>query len=1107
MSNNYTPAQELAIKTIDANVSVSAGAGSGKTRVLVERFREIVEEQKANADEILAITFTKKAAKEMKERVRSTFLAKVLDSCGAEKTFWQEQLTYLDRAQITTLDSLSGKVLRENPVEAQLDPNYALKEEYEMTDFKQEMIEKFLVTGIQQQDAALMALLECYGHNKLSGALESLQGILPGILAEGNLTKAYKCSPAYKQSVQAELVATAQNLIAGVDKATGKTAAKIIQLEAHVDELSEAIYGESLSEVAALIPGNLVCKALTDEILAFKEAYAAYILSITDSYACVLAGQWESVLKSFAAFYHQAQVEKEYYDFAFVASKAVEVLENFPSILQKYRQKYKYIMVDEFQDTNTEQKRLVYLLAGGYNYKLDDKRLFVVGDGKQSIYRFRGAVVRVFKEVRDDIAATKGKNIIMADNFRSTPQVMDACNCLFGYLLGNDANADVVAQDLTAHREAGPKPEMFVLESRTSDNKINRQAEARLIAQRIKDVVEADPDLHYGDVAILVSVIGSANVFVEALGQLGIGVALTDAKGFYEKQEIVDCYNLFTFCLNQRKDLPLLGLLRSPFFAVDDKALDELLAVKGEHTLWETMADSTQAAVRGAYATLEKLVTVANNLSLTELWNAMYEVLQVEVTLLGQEQGKEKLANVDKLRSMAADLTMKSSGSLEDFVQQLTILREADARAEAANVTKGENAVNIMTIHKSKGLEFPVVVLPSLDHGSKNDTALYRFCPGIGFGIKANIGFEERESSVYTAANEQIKKLEDEEKIRRLYVAMTRAEKYLILSTIKRITINKKGEESARVSGWFGAIEEVFTNPEHEELMSWHTCRVEEVLPLESISAEAKQISVSQETYERIEPVAGYSEIAPMIFSASALQEYDLCPRRFFYNHIAKMPRLEEEVLGDKTTAVSAKILGLIVHRALELQQEIPLPIALERAVKEQEASEQQKAKLQAVAATMLANYCQSPLYKELQGVPQEAEKEFTLELLALPEGKISFTGSIDCLLKYADGTLGIVDFKTGRAPVDGEEKQGYSRQLVIYALAAEKIYGQKVKQAQLHFLQNNSAWQLPINRAEEEEKLKTLMSALLTKKSEQDFAVLPTHCAYCSYKYFCKQK
>ena len=1101
----YTSTQEKAIKdTLNINVSVSAGAGSGKTRVLVDRFIELVATDKANSDEILAITFTKKAAKEMGERVRRALFTKQEKAVGKDKEKWQRQLEKLGKAQITTIDSFCHKVLRENPVESRMDPNFAVNAEFEIDEFVADLIQDFLSSQVAAENKEVLLLLENYLPSQLSTMLFGLTDNLEEILRETDLSLPYEKNLDAEGELQAAALSAYDALLA-VDNLSGAaTLTAMDKLKAQKPLFSKMLSAgeyESLAGFGGMLRSS---KKIKEPLEDFREALAALKSLALDKKALPIIKAWDKVLRTYQELLSKTADQKELYSFSTIATKAVEVLKTYPEILHRYRGKYKFIMVDEFQDTNQLQKELVYLLAGGRIDKLAGKRLFIVGDAKQSIYRFRGADVSVFKQVRDDIGKTGGENIVMADNFRSSKRIIATCNCLFQDLLTKDGAADVTAQDLTANRELGTKPTIFTIEMEKGEDKtLGDRVEANLAAQTIKDLLAKDKKLNYGDVAVLLPAISLATNFAAAFGQLGIPYTILDGKGFYERQENIDITNLLAFLLNNRKDYCLTGILRSPYFCFTDQVLTDLFKKKGENTLWETVARDQRDCCQKATEKLSRLQQAATGTGLEEIFTAIYAELQVEAVLLGQEFGREKLANVNKLRKLAVDFALQFSGSPRDFLQRFRTLRDVEAREGTAVIQDTDKAVSLMTIHKSKGLEFPVVYLPALQSKGRNDASGIVFRPEIGLGIKVmsedgSLG----ETSVYHAAKEENKKLEESEKIRQLYVAMTRAEDYLFLSSVKKIT-DREGTDAKE--NWFASLERVF-NPEEEngKFVLWKNITPKEVETQVAEKVISKPLVVPRETYERI--VSLDIQKQENVFTASALQEYDICPRRYYYNHVEEMPRVDPETKGEQGYKVAPYILGLAVHKALELTGELPLEEAIKKAVAQQDVSPSVEKLLVKQTRSLLTKYCASPLYLQNKDVPMETEKEFFQSLFKVAQEDIYFKGSIDGLFHYKDGNLGIVDYKTGHPPVNGAENIGYERQLLIYTWAAEEIFQQKVVSAQLHFLQNCTVQDLAEDRETAKEELQKLIIEIRSKKNEQDFRALPDNCQYCPYSYFCKK-
>lgn len=1129
---DFTPQQQMAIETLDRNVSVSAGAGSGKTRVLVERFLKILEDRKAAVLkeqllnnpvqapvlEILAITFTRKAAREMRERVQKGIRQRLAAADEAGKGYWQQQLQLADRVPITTIDSFCSQVLRENPVEAGLDPNFQVKEEYEIQDFRKKATETFVSGEVETDSDEIRALLQLYTADQLGQKLLGLLDDLPEILKEGDLGAPYEVNLSQETDRQIALESALDALLAARDQAGKQTREKLETLDSQRDALHELIADKKYGEFQKKIKG-LAARGKISDLVKDLRAAVDYLLTLPlDRAGADLARCWQKVLTRYQAFLKQQEEQREMYSFGYLSAKAVDLLERDPVVRQRYQSQFRYVMVDEFQDTNDEQKRLVYLLCGGDSKELKGKNLFVVGDAKQSIYRFRGADVSVFHQVREDIAKTGGENIVMDDNFRSAPEIITACNTLFDDLLGHDAKSDVTAQPLKAHQPATEKPVFIVLEKEDCSQAQCQQAEGRVVAEKIRQLVADHPDLHYGDVAILLPAIHLSRQYEEALTALGIKSQVSDGKGFYERPEVVDLINLLTVLLNPRKDWALAGFLRSPFVGLTDARITDLVMEHWpELGLWKSVQENMEDPLRTVRDKLEALRKLADQGSLPELFDAIQEAFALEPTLLRQKGGREKLANYRKLRAMAVNDAMEKGSTARDFLARLNLMRQLAARESAANQEDDPEAVKIMTIHKSKGLEFPAVFLPDLSKRDPSDTLGLQFLPKVGFGVKVPDGQGGlAATSVYAAAQEERQKLDFAEKHRQLYVAMTRAEKYLYLVNVDAAKGSSEGKEK-----WGQAIQRVFApeGPSGDQ-MDREELTVKEVLaqaPDGAAGTGTTAFTLEPAVYDRIRPVTVPREL---VLSASALLEYDSCPRSFFYHYGKQMPGIDPETKGSGTGRIPAIQLGTYVHRVLELQEKgRSRDEALDQALEvlsfpgtEEETEEQEKNRTQAEKATfrregkkLVDAYCASPLYQQIARYPAQAEDEFELPMYTFPEGSVVFKGSIDRLMDLGNGQLGIVDYKTGHPPTGGEEKQGYTRQLTIYAKAAEILEpDKKVAWARLHFLQNCTAWELK-DRDQEEKKLQQLLENLVQWKDEGQYPVNTNGCQFCPYSYFCR--
>ena len=391
--------QMAAILAIDCNVSVSAGAGSGKTKVLVERFLHILEQDlpdyratgklQLDAGNILAITFTRKAAGEMKERVRKSIEQRL--SKGKEVNgFWHKQLESLNRAQISTIHGLCSRILRENPVEACLDPAFVVAEEFDSVEFFENCLDRYLRLKLQQQNAAISKLVVVYG---ISGLIRLLGDIVPSIddiTAEIDLQKPYRDSISAEPEFKDRICQLIRDMILNRKDLASKTSktGKALELMAEMlEEICQAIKQSpadfsKLDEARSGMQARGGLKDYFDEINTLRTSLENIAV---DKAALELLPCWQEFLTSFSSFVREQKQELDMLNYDDLENYTVELLQSRAEVRRKYQERYHYIMVDEFQDTNDRQRQLIYLLCGDDAEKLEGQKLFVVGDPKQSI--------------------------------------------------------------------------------------------------------------------------------------------------------------------------------------------------------------------------------------------------------------------------------------------------------------------------------------------------------------------------------------------------------------------------------------------------------------------------------------------------------------------------------------------------------------------------------------------------------------------------------------------------------------------------------------------------------------------------------------------------
>ena len=1130
------PEQQAAKEAIACNVSVSAGAGSGKTRVLVERFLYILEraqvknnnQQELDAGNILAITFTRKAAGEMKERVRKGIEARLDDD---DRGFWRKQLEALNKAQISTIHGLCSRILRENPVEAQLDPAFQVAEEFASAEFLEDCLDKFLRRELREQNASIERLIAVYGVNGLQRLVISILPFLGDIAAEDNLCKPYLESINSLPKLKEQLCILARDMVLKRKDLVGKTskAGKTLEFMAEMIEDICAGIKQEPADFTALdkaTEGMQARGGIKDYLQAIRELEEIIQNAAVDKAALELLPCWQELLRGLGNYVKEQKLALDLLDYDDLENYTVELLRNNEDVRRKYQERYRYIMVDEFQDTNDRQRQLIYLLCGDDDEKLEGKKLFIVGDPKQSIYRFRGADVSVFARVRREIAASGGKNLLLTKNYRTVDKILLAVNSVFRILMGTDSSKDVFFEELAYHKDGTELPQLLVVEFDKDCGKNKFQVEAEAVALAIEAYHEGKdyegkqllaPKVPYGKMAILLRAMTHCDDLASAMQARGIPYEIIDGKGFYECQEVLDILNLLASLHNRYNSLALAGVLRSPYFGLNDESLTKLF-LQREDCLW----DALQAAVpedfgqQGEFLSraaviLRRLRQQASVLALPELWQWVWRELAVDAVLPAQEHGANKLANVQKLRQLALEYSQQHNGTLADWLDYVQRLRAAEARETTANLETSD-AVKIMTIHKSKGLEFGTVFLPYLNSNNQADTSGIKYLRGIGLGIKApDANGVLQNTNVLRNVKDEDKRLELEERKRQLYVAMTRAEERLIMTGI---AIGKKDKTLDELS-WLKQLLQIYENDSVVEINAFD---VEKHDAIELGVAERKE--VTQEQLKAITPLPSYLPNGKREFTPSSLQTYLYCQRQYFYQYVMGLPPLEQEddeqseasedavltaqdqgqgkAFESKKQAydstISAKDLGSLIHRALELYKG-DVDAALTKATQEIVPFYQGTK-----ARRMLEKYLASDLY---QRIPKDGLREQAFTLYA--PNDIVISGIIDCLGINSDGSMVLVDYKTGKPPIKGEVKEGYAYQLAIYERVVRQRWANSkaVKQplqltSELHFLQNNTLWNLEAEQASGRDyyaEALALCEAISKKRTEEEFSCLEQKC------------
>jgi len=851
-----TDEQHRAVTARGVSVALSAGAGCGKTFVLTERFLAELEPGKGTGlicrdgpegashklapspfsrvpfFTLVAITFTERAAREMRERIRAACEARLLHCPEEQVGYWLELVRELDAARISTIHSFCGSLLRSHAVEAGLDPRFGVLDQGQADTLLSELIDEQLRERLAERDEPSIELLVEFGISGLKDRIAALLRRRQDVdwqawadeTPEGLAARWERFAREVALPVAAEELAASPAARDVLDIARARPSGNATMLE-RFDVLCEKLPGlaesrEPLADLAAIheaarVVGGGGKKAWADEAVygRFKTACEKLRKGIKDTQeragfdaeaarpAAETALRLLAITGEVAAAYQAEKRELGVLDFDDLLIHARDLLAGpkREALRRQLAGQIHLLLVDEFQDTDPLQVELVEALC---DRAVTGGKLFFVGDQKQSIYRFRGADPRVFQRLRKTIPE-RGR-LPLTLNFRSQPAVLGFVNALFAEELGPEY------EPLRPHRpQVAALPSVEFLWApvepedgkKPSENEL-RAREADWIARRIRAMLDAGEPrvldeatletgapaarpVRPGDVALLFRALSNVELYEEALRRYGIDYYLVGGHAFYAQQEIYDLVNLLKTLAGEADELSLAGALRSPFFNLHDETLfwlaqhpDGLGAGLMAEAPPAELDEEQRRRVRFAAATLRDLRAVKDRLPVARLIQEALARTGYDAVLVGEFLGERKLANLHKLIDQARGLDRSGLFTLDDFITQLSefVARQPDEPL-AATCPDSTDVVRLMTIHQSKGLEFPVVFLPDLGRKSRGTASTVGFTPGLGPMVKKGdtvTGFD-----LYRTVEDAEDRAET---VRLLYVATTRAADYLVLS-------------------------------------------------------------------------------------------------------------------------------------------------------------------------------------------------------------------------------------------------------------------------------------------------------------------------------------
>lgn len=1050
--------QQAAAAYAAHSVVVTAGAGTGKTHMLAERYLYHLQSGYSPLT-IVALTFTEKAAAELRSRIRHTI---------GDRLPNPDFVSELEAAQISTFHALAARICREHPDAAGVPPDFAVLDD--------------LAGKVWLAEAFAEALDQIPLHLYEQVPYASMRSIMLALLGDPlTAAKALARSrgnwlPTLQQVKQAALDAFIHH------KDWFNTKDILQSYAAPGDKLND-MRESALDAIASIEQGHAFAESL-EALCALKinvgsqKAWGGKenLDTVKDAIKCLreLAqenqkqglitlepntwdDQAEAILPALReafeqvrSHFQQAKQRQRVLDFNDLEIHALQAL-NHQAVRDYYAQRWQVFLIDEFQDTNPIQGELLELLTA-------NQLLTIVGDVKQAIYGFRRADVKVFESWRNRLHSADNPPRELSISFRTHHTLMQSINTIFEPVLNG------LHQNLDAHRHEEPHtaPHLRVLTIQDAkDVPIDqcRQIEAQQIADVIKRLLSDQVMMYdkpsgnlrpikYRDIAILSRTWSPLERYGQALESQGIPIFQAGGGSLLETREAKDGWALLRFLADPTDDIALMAVLRSPFFAVSDRTLVQLAqTLPDQVSWWKHLKHQPSTEIHAPIQALEKLLIERRSEAPTRLLQLADRVTGYTAVIANLPNAPRREADWSGFLAFVRALEQGSNDVLS-VVRRLKVLAAGEVEVPRPALEAG-NAVQLMTIHASKGLEWSVVVVADLSRRSPSDSAQVRFDPDLGLAFQlADEEGDNQKSALYTLLEYRKRKAEKEENKRVLYVALTRARDQLILTAAG----SKGGGLDILQPGLEGSVPVEEISMERDHL---HPVDIEDPL-LPSMPTCILTSTAGSGLWE---------------LPVTALTDYAQCPQRFRYRYLDGQLGYRE-ANGNHGTEI-----GTVTHWALQHQiQELQplsanfshLPIAVLRE-----------------ALALAQQFHQLDLYASYRHPEGLAEHAMTLNL-----GQITFNGVIDWLTPEC-----VLDFKTDQEP----NPHHHRLQLWAYAKATERTT------AHIAYLRHS---QVHTFTAQDLAGLQDEAEAVATGIAKGQYPPQPsqTSCSSCAYLEICDQ-
>ncbi|NCB02073.1 MAG: hypothetical protein EOM67_07880 [Spirochaetia bacterium] len=1074
----------------DTNCVVTAGAGSGKTSVLTYRFFSLVATGKADVDQILTLTFTKAAAAQMYGRIYDLFIAYKDDE------HIKEQLEKFSSSTISTIDSFCYSIVSSDLRRFGLSPDFILDNDASV-EIAQMCAHQTIIHF--KDDPAIQFLIEAYNPEVLT------QEVLVSLAIEnfylGDEFHPYMCVnivEEYLTNKQENAIIIIKEIVQQLlsFNLRGSVASKNKEFLEYLNKVISLPFSSFVLEVRNIKNSKRLTKSSVKE--AEKEEYNRLVeegrdlldqlvsLTLAIEQKAVLPGMYE-LFSYFHDLYIESKRKGQVLTYNDIAHMAKIVLVENEVLRKKFSSLFTYIMVDEFQDTNSLQKQIIYLLATTEPVvkeipvsatSLAQKKLFFVGDEKQSIYRFRGADVRVFKGLHEEIISSGGSHIRLKKNYRSQTPLINIFNSLFSNILSHSSESFEASFDPLEGVKENPsiisKASLAIIPYEENNpttivegddiSPVGVEKEALYIANKIRAMVETDEYLieedgevkrpSYKDIAILLRTTSSQMYYEKALRSAHIPYVLSSVKSLFLEAPLNDIYNMLNLIVYSEDFVSYASLLRSGFCNIDDLSLITLLErAREEHSIFseielsDNSEDEKYERVKELYSTL---LVMSKNQNISSLVTYLWYNGGYRNHLLTSPLYRVYLEHFDYIVELTLDIERKGGNLLSflDYVRPR--LGKSEKMGELEILSDDSNGVNIMTIHKSKGLEFPIVIIANAGGGSigmKTPEVFYHeyldtLIPVPRHmkedGVYKNILFEHEKGLLEKSEQAELKRL--------LYVAFTRAQFHLLVTSYdNNRNLNEKLQDKnflSMISFYSAQSIDGLTN----EIVEGYELEDKELLSRRKIIKEALSkkdwYMQGEEEIPYIHKVVGVTSLSKVqetkddnLLILKSYESDDVLEKYHIYNLFGTWTHALFEY------AITHLGPSFSYDEAL-LNKEVAMSI-MPSEFKSVGVTEGDITVLIRDMLMMVNSFFASPFYHSLltaQLVLIESEVPFIAKVNYEGE-EVVVSGIIDLLLEYENSII-ILDFKTDKIV----DPSIHKTQLELYIQAMKKIYEKEMK-------------------------------------------------------------